>query len=151
MNEPPTTPCEALSVFGHRVLVLAGSQDTSGDWALLEHSLAPHAPGPPLHWHAHTSEAFYVLSGTLTLWVDRQPVRAPPGTLIRVSPGTVHRFLNEESEPLRFLVWLTPAGFEGYYAELAALYAQGRDWPPRDPGVLERLTARYDQHPPLEP
>ena len=41
---------------------------------------APAGDQPPLHVHAHESETFYVLEGSMTLWVgDAEPVTLRAG------------------------------------------------------------------------
>lgn len=142
---------KTVSLLGNTMAFLAEGQDTGGAWSLLHYTVVPRFPGPPAHWHAHTSEGFYILSGTLTFYMNGSMHKAPEGSFALIPPGVVHRYANETDEAVRFLVYLSPAGFEGYFKELAQLIAAEPTWPPTDLSKLERLTAKYDQHPPLEP
>lgn len=154
MTQPTAHPSASRRTHhlpGADVTVLASGEDTGSQWAVLEYRVAPRFPGTPAHWHAQTTEALYVLDGELSLSLDHVRQRAGPGTFVRVPPGTVHRLCNDTDQPARYLLLVTPAGQENYLAELAELIAHSPAWPPEHPGVVERLTARYDQHPSLEP
>jgi mannose-6-phosphate isomerase-like protein (cupin superfamily) len=141
----------SLDLHGNRVTILTSGSQTAGQWSVLEFSAVPHFPGPSPHWHANTTAAFYVLEGTLTLSMDGERIQAPAGSFVQIAPGTVHKYRNATANPVRFLMFLSPAGFEHYFEALSALVASEAVWPPADEGKLERLTARFDQHPPLEP
>jgi mannose-6-phosphate isomerase-like protein (cupin superfamily) len=75
----------------------------------------------PLHVHHRTDEAFYVLEGELSVQIGQRHVKAPAGAMVLVPRGTMHRYANEGSSPARFLVIISPAGFEQYFVERAAL------------------------------
>ncbi len=69
--------------FGHiQYHYLANQQDTGGDYGLYRVQIGPRGGGPGPHFHRGMSEAFYVLSGSLSLyngteWVDGSPGRLP--------------------------------------------------------------------------
>jgi mannose-6-phosphate isomerase-like protein (cupin superfamily) len=65
---------------------------------------------------------FYVLDGTLTVQVEDELLEAPPGSFLCVPPGTRHTFANRCDDPVRFLNFNTPGGFEEYMRELAAAW-----------------------------
>jgi mannose-6-phosphate isomerase-like protein (cupin superfamily) len=52
----------------------------------------------PRHWHAHEHEAFGVLAGAGTVWLDGERVSAGPGTVIFVPAGVEHGFENYGAE-----------------------------------------------------
>ena len=52
----------------------------------------------PRHHHAHEHEAFDVLSGTGTIWLDGTAHPAGPGTSVFVPSGVEHGFENTGSE-----------------------------------------------------
>ena len=90
---------ETLTVAGESITFKASSEDTQGAWALIEFHVPPHFAGPPLHWHKIEHEAFYVLSGTVTLQIEERVVKAPAGSFALVPPGVVHTFSNKEDVP----------------------------------------------------
>jgi quercetin dioxygenase-like cupin family protein len=84
---------------------------------------------------------FYVLEGTLTLRLGDEILEAGPGTFVCVPPGVVHTFSNQGSEPARFLNFNTPAGWEDYMRDLAAVSEPGR---PLSPQAMAEVMAAYD-------
>ncbi|HLL47371.1 MAG TPA: cupin domain-containing protein, partial [Longimicrobiaceae bacterium] len=56
-----------LEVMGTRIRFLVSTEETGGAWSLLEYTAPAGFPGPAPHYHARTTELFYVLEGRLTL------------------------------------------------------------------------------------
>jgi quercetin dioxygenase-like cupin family protein len=75
--------------------------------------------GPPLHRHEF-DEAFYVLDGELTFQLEDELFTAGPGALAFAPGGVDHTLANLGDAPARYVLLCTPAGFEGYFARLAA-------------------------------
>ena len=62
----------------------------------------------PFHVHLGDDEAWYVLEGRLCVWVGEQEVEAPAGSAVIVPRGTVHTYWNPGSDPVRYLLVMTP-------------------------------------------
>ena len=132
---------EAIGV-GRSSLVLKGTGASSdGMFFLSETTVEPGFPGPPPHVHRELHDLFYVLDGTLILRDGDEAIAATPGTFACFPPGTVHTFSNPGDEPVRFLNFNTPAGWEGYMRELGAAFADGGAPTPDEIG---RIASRYD-------
>jgi quercetin dioxygenase-like cupin family protein len=97
---------------------LVRSEQSRGAVSVIETAPAPGA-GPPLHEHDF-DEAFYVIEGTLTFQVDDELLEVRAGELAFAPRGTPHTFANLGDAPARQLIVCTPAGFERYFARLAA-------------------------------
>ncbi|MFL5804518.1 MAG: cupin domain-containing protein [Roseiflexaceae bacterium] len=54
--------------------------------------------------------------------LGEETITATPGASVYIPPGVVHTFFNPTAEPVKFLVWLTPGDFAGYFEELFALF-----------------------------
>jgi len=106
---------------------LRGDQ-TKGRLAVMENRVAAGFAGPPLHVHPDFDETFYVLEGELTFQVGDERLTAPAGTLAFAPGETPHAFANLSGTAARVLLLCTPAGFEPYFARLAA-ERQGIDPP----------------------
>jgi len=102
---------------GHLMTFLATAEDTQGQFALIE-AVARKGNVPPPHIHHREAETFYVLEGEITVSVGDRTVKATPGTLVVVPRHTVHSFVIE-SEQVRVLILLTPAGMEGWFKEFS--------------------------------
>ncbi|BBX84596.1 hypothetical protein MAUB_24690 [Mycolicibacterium aubagnense] len=73
---------------------LANQTKTAGDYGLYRVDIAPHGGGPGPHFHRAMSEAFFVLSGTMTLYDGTDWVQAGANDFLYVPPGGVHGFRN---------------------------------------------------------
>jgi quercetin dioxygenase-like cupin family protein len=122
------------------VTIKATGEDTGGSFYLGEVTAEPGFPGPPAHVHERLHDMFYVLEGTLTVQLGDASVGLEPGSFVCVPPEVVHSFRNESEQPVRFLNFNTPAGWENYMRDLAAILASG------SPSAAEigRIASRYD-------
>ena len=108
------------------VVALRGDQ-TDGAISVVENTVPAQWDGPPLHHHEF-DETFYVLDGELTFQVGNELFTAGPGALALAPGGVAHTLANLTDAPARYLLLCTPAGFEGYFARVAA-QAAGEDPP----------------------
>lgn len=103
------------------------------------------APGPGAYPHVHhrADEAFYVVSGELTLILEHREVRAPAGSFVLVPRGTRHTFRNTTDDPVKAVFIVSPPGFEGFFKELAErrLTAPGGQL---SPGAIVEIGQKYD-------
>jgi quercetin dioxygenase-like cupin family protein len=100
------------------ILIHLRSEHSGGQVSVIETEPAP-GVGPPLHQHDF-DEAFYVLEGELTFRLRDEYVTAGPGELVFAPRGVPHTFANLSDAPARQLIVCTPAGFERYFARMAA-------------------------------
>lgn len=98
--------------------VLLRSEQSGGQVAVIETAPGPGA-GPPLHVHDF-DEAFYVIAGELTFQVRDELFRVGAGELAFAPRGLPHTFANLSDAPARQLIVCAPAGFERYFARMAA-------------------------------
>lgn len=110
----------------HTAVALRGEQ-SDGAISVIENAVPAGWDGPPLHHHEF-DETFYVLDGELTFQVRDELFTAGPGALAVAPGGVAHTLANLGDVPARYLLLCTPAGFEGYFARLAA-DAAGEDPP----------------------
>ncbi len=60
------------------------------------------------HYHNHSRQLFYILSGTATMRVENQKYALAAGQSIEIPPGAVHQFKNESDLDVEFLVISCP-------------------------------------------
>lgn len=127
---------QELSVRGSKIIARVRSNDTDGEYSVVEETMPPGA-GTPFHVHRREDEIFYVLEGEFEIQCGERTFIASKGDH-GVAPRNVpHAHRNVGTTPATILVTLRPGGFEGYFDEIDAL--------PRDvPADLEqvRLIAR---------
>jgi mannose-6-phosphate isomerase-like protein (cupin superfamily) len=131
---------ERLDAGATAIVIKATGDDTGGTFFMCESTIPPGFPGPPPHTHETLTDMFYVLEGTMTFRLGDESLTAGPGTFVCARPGEVHTFSNPTDQPVRFLNFNTPSGFEHYMRELAAA---GRDGP-LTPEVIGEIASRHD-------
>jgi mannose-6-phosphate isomerase-like protein (cupin superfamily) len=99
--------------------VLVRAEHGEGRIAVMDNGVAADVAGPPLHHHDF-DELFYVLDGELTFQLGRELVTRRAGGLAFAPRGGHHTFANLSGAPARTLIVCTPAGFERYFARIAA-------------------------------
>jgi quercetin dioxygenase-like cupin family protein len=120
---------------GQLMTFLATVEDTQGKFALIE-AVARRGNNPPPHIHRREEETFYLLEGEMTFSVGGQTIKATPGTMVCLPRDVAHSFVID-SEQVRMLILLTPAGFEGWFKEFS-VPAQAMTLPPADePGYRD--------------
>ncbi|MBS1677699.1 MAG: cupin domain-containing protein [Actinobacteria bacterium] len=133
---------ENFELSGSSLSLKATAEDTGGAFFLSETVVEAGFAGPPLHVHHKLTDMFYVLEGVLTFRIGEDTVEAPPGTFVCAPPGVPHTFSNPSPEPVRFLNFSTPGGFEIYMRELAAAWAESGG--PPDSATIAEIASRHD-------
>ena len=99
--------------------VLLRSEESDGEISVIESHISADFAGPPLHHHEF-DEMFYVLAGELTFQLRDELLTAGPGQVAFAPRGVPHTFANLSGAPASYLLVCTPAGFERYFARIAA-------------------------------
>ena len=136
----------SLSIVGDILTFKAVSEDTGGQYTLVEVQVDPDI-GPPPHIHHREDEAFYIQEGELEFQLGDQIVIATPGTFLYSPKGHVHRFTNKTTQRAKMLAWYMPAGIEQFFAEVG-VEVDNPDAPsiPASPERIERLLAAAPQY-----
>lgn len=108
---------EYVAVSGDRYRFLASSEETDGQYALLE-AVVPPGGGPPPHRHSREEEGLYVIEGALTVYVDDQEVEATAGSFVNLPKGSKHWFHNHTKASAKMLILLSPGGLEAMLREV---------------------------------
>lgn len=102
---------------GELMTFLVTGEETGGALFLAELSVAPGGGTPP-HIHRREDEAFRLLEGTLTIQVGGDTITASAGDFAFLPRGIAHSFKNTGDGYAKALVFITPAGLEGFFAEV---------------------------------
>ena len=96
---------------GGAVRFLVSSNESKGAWSLVQ---VTEKPGYHTNVHRHngTDEAFYILEGVLTVRINDTTSDYPAGSYVLIPRGTPHAQGNVGTVPVKFLLTMTPAGFE---------------------------------------
>ncbi|MGH2873812.1 MAG: cupin domain-containing protein [Solirubrobacteraceae bacterium] len=107
-------------------------------------TLAPHAEGPPQHWHEQHDEGFYVLSGTATFSAGEATHEVPAGGFVMVPPKAVHTFANHTDQTVEILNTFTPDLYVQYFRDARDMMASGTQITPQS---LLGVMANYHTYP----
>jgi quercetin dioxygenase-like cupin family protein len=98
---------------------LLRAEQSGGEVSVIESGSLPGFGGPPLHHHDF-DETFYVIEGELTFQLGDELFTRKAGELAFAPRGVAHTYANLSDAPSRHLIACTPAGFERYFARMAA-------------------------------
>src|SRR5438105_12205603 len=126
-----------LGSIGVRFMI--HGDEAGGGFSLVEAPRSARALAAPLHRHTREDEYSYVLEGRVGALLGDEVVIGGPGDLIFKPRDQWHTFWNAGDEPARILEIISPAGFEGFFAELSDMGGVTQ----ASPEVLGELSARY--------
>ena len=129
-----TATTSTIDFLGVATRLVTSGDETGGALGLVEMLDMPPGDMPPLHVHHSHDECFYVLEGEVTFFLPGREVELRPGGFLFAPRGVPHAYRVEETA--RVLVASTPAGFEAFVADVAALEA-------RDPAMLAEVAAGH--------
>lgn len=127
---------ERLSFSGAEFVVRASADTTGGAFSIVE-EIAP--LDTPRHVHQREDELFFVLEGEHVFEVGDEAFRVGPGGLAFGPRGVPHAQRRIVPRTGRVLTMCSPAGFEGFFRELAAAEREGSI----GPAVYARVSGRY--------
>jgi mannose-6-phosphate isomerase-like protein (cupin superfamily) len=124
-------PSVEMSTWYKGILIsnLATEQDTGGAFDFVATRMKKGTEPPP-HVHEREHEMFYVLEGTVDVYVRDECFRAAAGECVFLPKRKAHAFTIHSPE-VHMLVLLTPGGFMNASATMA-IPAQSLDIPPDD-------------------
>ena len=137
---------KSVQLGGLGVIFKLMGTDTGGTFAVVEHPIAPMTLAAPPHRHQNEDETSYVLEGSIGVEIGDRVIHASAGSLVFKPRGIFHTFWNEDDVPARILEVITPAGFEKYFEEVAALAQLGV--PPDDSrrqALADKYHVEYDR------
>ena len=108
----------------------ADGTETASGYSISEWWLEPHTTGPGTHSHDE-DDIFYVIEGTMSVFVNDRWVEARKGAFILVPGGTPHDFENRGDARSGVLNVSIPGGFEDDMPPIVEWFLKN---PPGDAG-----------------
>jgi mannose-6-phosphate isomerase-like protein (cupin superfamily) len=102
---------------------------SQGRFSLVEHPIVARGMAAPLHLHTREDEYSFILEGRWGFWQAGNVVFAEPGDLVYKPRDVWHTFWNATDGPARLLEVISPAGFDQFFVELAAVIGSGKASP----------------------
>ena len=123
---------------GELMTFLITGEESGGAIFMSEISVAPGGGTPP-HIHHHEDEAFRLLEGGLTIQVGGDTINASAGDFAFLPRGIAHSFKNTGDCDAKALLLITPAGLEGFFAEV---FEPARDRSEMPPSATKEMMDR---------
>jgi quercetin dioxygenase-like cupin family protein len=129
----------ALWFLNTLTVVKASAKQTGNAFGLIE-NLAPVGAGSPYHVHRSEDETFYVLEGQLEFISGERRLVGGPGSYVFLPRDIPHGFRVVGTSPARFLILVTPGGFEGFVMDMGQP-ASALTLPVPSPPDMDKLIA----------
>jgi quercetin dioxygenase-like cupin family protein len=131
---------ESYWVLGDLYTFKVVGEDTGGSFSMVEVEVQPQN-GPPPHIHHREDETFYVLDGDFSFLHGERTFMATAGSFVHIPMGTIHTFKNVGKGVGRFLVVITPPGFEKFLEEVGESFVDKSNPPPVSQEAVQKLLA----------
>jgi mannose-6-phosphate isomerase-like protein (cupin superfamily) len=113
-------------------------RETGEGLFVIEHKGLGHG-GPPMHFHLHQDEWFYVMEGEVLFEVGGKRVKLGAGKSVLGPRGVPHTFVGVGEKPAHMVIAFTPAGkMEAFFREVAVT-----NGPAMDAAVFARFEMQY--------
>jgi quercetin dioxygenase-like cupin family protein len=114
-------------VTGERLRFLETSQETNGEYVLVECTVQPSGFVAAAHVHPQQTERFEIEAGLVGFRLDGAEIVAGPGESVVVPAGSSHKFWNAGETEARFVCEVRPAlQFERLLQTMFALANDGK-------------------------
>ncbi len=101
----------------------ADGEETNSKYSISEWWMEPYTKGPGEHEHEE-DDAFYVLEGTMTFFLDGKWIDAPAGSFVIAPAGMKHDFENRTSKRCGALNVAVPGDFERSMGGIGAWFRE---------------------------
>lgn len=126
---------ERLRFSDAEFIVKASAGSTHGAFTVIEEV---NPLDTPLHVHENEDELWYVLEGEHVIQVGDNEFHVGPGEIVFGPRGVPHAQRRVVPRTGRFLVFFSPAGFDGFFRELSEAEASGASMPEAYARVSEK-------------
>lgn len=136
MTAVTASAADTLEFLGSTVRILVGADETDARFSLIDMIEVPAGQMPPLHVHHAEDEIFYVVDGEVTLFLPGRQIDCGPGDCVLAPRGVPHTY-RVGDRSARWLIMSSPAGFERFVSDVAALEEL-------DPATLTAVAAEHE-------
>lgn len=113
----------SYAMGGISAVFKADEAESANQYSISEWWLDPYTQGPGAHSHPE-DDAFYVLEGTMSFFIDGEWVDCPKGSFVLAPSGCTHDFQNRGGTRAGVLNISAPGGFEHNMGMIVDWFAQ---------------------------
>ncbi|WOB43369.1 cupin domain-containing protein [Thermoleptolyngbya oregonensis NK1-22] len=127
---------QSLQVLSDRVCIKLKSTDSLSSMTVVTVDVPPNGFVPP---HTHKEEeSYYVLEGSMIMYLDSKEFRIEPGDFVHVPAGTTHGYKNNSAQSVKFLAWAVGGRIDEFFIELSEKVRDLPDDLAKMPSILEK-------------
>ena len=121
LNSIQRIPDQKVPLRGQTITLKATREETNGSCFIMETVVDPNGR-IPFHIDREVEEFFYVVDGSMTVYVGDETFFAKPGNVIHFPKNVRHAFENSNNIPAKALIVQLPAGkTEDFFKLMGAL------------------------------
>lgn len=98
----------------------------------------------PPHTHAEEEEGYFVLEGSMTMFLGEGEFNLGKGDFVHVPQGTIHGYRNDGAEDCHFLAWTVGGEIDRFFIEMSEKIKSIPDDLPRMPEILSKYGIRMN-------
>ena len=103
--------------------------------------LEPYTDGPGVHSHENNHDIFYIVEGTVSIFIGDAWIDAPIGYFVRIPANTKHDFKNTTAGIVKLLNFFLPGGFEHNMPGIVKWFAENRPANAQGMGEVNSLSS----------
>lgn len=96
----------------------------------------------PPHTHAEEEEGYFVLEGSMTMFLGEGEFELGMGDFVHVPQGTIHGYRNDGTKACRFLAWTVGGEIDQFFVEMSEKIKSIPDDLSRMPEILSKYGIR---------
>jgi quercetin dioxygenase-like cupin family protein len=126
-----------LQVLSDRVCIKLKSTDSLSSMAVVTVDVPPNGFVPP-HTHTKEEESYYMLEGSMIMYLDGGEFMIEPGDFVHVPARTTHGYKNNSDQFVKFLAWAVGGKIDEFFIELSEKIRDLPDDLAKMPAILEK-------------
>ncbi|MCS6811985.1 MAG: cupin domain-containing protein [Cyanobacteria bacterium] len=128
---------QRVQVLSDTVCIKLRSEHSPNRMVVVTVDVPPNGFVPP-HTHAQEEESYYMLEGSMIMYVDDAEFTVEPGDFVHVPVGIPHGYRNKSGQSIKFLAWTIGGAIDDFFIETSEHIKNLPDDLPRLPVILEK-------------
>ncbi|OLP15787.1 hypothetical protein BST81_24550 [Leptolyngbya sp. 'hensonii'] len=129
---------QRVQVLSDRVCIKLKSAHSFNSMTVATVDVPPNGYVPP-HTHTKEEESFYMLEGSMVMYLNGEEFTIEPGDFVHVPAKTPHGYKNNSNQAVKFLAWTIGGAIDEFFIEMSD---KVRDLP----DDLSKISAILEKH-----
>jgi quercetin dioxygenase-like cupin family protein len=128
---------QSLQVLSDRVCIKLKSAQSLNSMTVVTVDVPPNSFVPP-HTHTKEEESYYMLEGSMIMYLDGGELTIEPGDFVHVPAGTPHGYKNNSDQVVKFLAWAVGGKIDEFFIEMSEKIRELPNHLAKMPEILEK-------------